>query len=385
MKILQIHVQYTTSLTSGENSTMDNISRYFSEFAELDALILSMPKTDFSVLKKCRHLLSQFMAMRKLLVVHDFDLVFVHNQVPFLPALLLDLLSRKAQVVKVWHNQRQFCIKGSSYLKGSICNKCSESRLKKLNSTLNSCYRDSRLQTILAEFNQFRIISILKSERICHVTVSHFLRERLIQDGFNPERVFCIQNAAENRTIEFDRGNDFVFLGRVCSEKGIDKLLEAWEFYKDNFSGNQKLHIIGDGPLLLKLKNDYEDPRTIFYGHLSSEEISQVTKKARVGVIPNVWEEPFGKVALDFLSFGLRIVATRSGGLIEILSEDTATTFVDYPSVIELSTKMRESSLNQEEIDSKKRSIVLEKFSERSIELQWLNLVSNLISKRVGD
>ena len=161
-------------------------------------------------------------------------------------------------------------------------------------------------------------------------------------------------------------------------------MLEAWEFYKANFSGTEKLHVIGDGPLLSELKNDYADARTIFYGYLDQNEISQVMKDAHVGVIPNVWEEPFGKVALDFLKFGLRIVATRSGGLIEILSEDQATTFIDSPSMIELSTKMRESSLNHLEIDSTSRTIVLEKFNEKNIELQWQSLVSDLISKRVG-
>ena len=384
LKILQIHVRYTTSMTSGENSTIDSISGYFKDFAELDTLIMSMPKSGLSVLKKCRHLLNQFIEMRKLLRVSDFDLVFVHNQVPFLPSSLLAYLSKRASIVKVWHNQRPFCIKGSSFLNGAICNRCTVSRLKKLNSTLNSCYRNSKLQTILAEFNQLRIVSILKSERIFHVTVSHFLQARLIEEGFNPKRVFCIQNAVQERSLESRHGNDFVFLGRVCTEKGIDKLLEAWEFYKANFSGSEKLHIIGDGPLLSRLTSDYADARTIFYGYLGPKEISEVTKKAHVGVIPNVWEEPFGKVALDFLSLGLRIVATRSGGLVEILSEDEATIFVDSPSVVELSTKMRESSLNHMEIDSKNRNLVLEKFTEKSIELQWHRLVSDLVSKKVG-
>lgn len=389
LKILQIHVRYTTSMTSGENSTIDSISEYLKVFAELDSLIVSMPKAGLSVLKGCRHLINQFIKLKKLRNISDFDLVFVHNQVPFLPSLLLSYLSRRALIVKVWHNQRPFCIKGSSFLNGAICARCTMSRLKKLNSTLNSCYRNSKFQTVLAELNQLRIVSILKSERIFHVTVSNFLRERLIQQGFNPERVHCIQNAVQELTLESRHGesrhgNDFVFMGRVCAEKGIDKLLEAWEFYKANFSGTEKLHVIGDGPLLSELKNDYADARTIFYGYLDQNEISQVMKDAHVGVIPNVWEEPFGKVALDFLKFGLRIVATRSGGLIEILSEDQATTFIDSPSMIELSTKMRESSLNHLEIDSTSRTIVLEKFNEKNIELQWQSLVSDLISKRVG-
>lgn len=384
MKVLQIHVRYTTTLTSGENSTIDRISGYLSDFAELETLIFSMPNRDFSILEKFRHLFFQFKAMSKLLKIGNFQLVFVHNQIPFLPSILLNYLSRRVRIVKVWHNQRPFCIKGSSYLNGSICNKCSKTKFKKLNSILNSCYRDNRWQTILAELNQLRIVSILKSDRIFHVTVSHFLQKKLIQEGFNPDRVFCIQNAVDEHTIECHNRKDFVFLGRICSEKGIDKLLDAWNFYRLNFPGSQKLHIIGDGPLFFKLKSEYADSQTIFYGHLNSKQIYEVTKRVKVGVIPNVWEEPFGKVALDFLNLGLRIVATRSGGLIEILSEDEATIFVDSISVIELSNKMLESSLIKEEIDFKKRRLLLKKFSDENIEMQWRDLVTKLMSEKAS-
>lgn len=384
MKILQIHVRYTTTLTSGENSTTDNISGYLAEFAELETLKLSMPKNNLALLDKLRHLVTQFRAMNKLFNASKFDLIFVHNQIPFLPSFLLAFLSKRAQVVKVWHNQRPFCIKGSSFLNGEICNRCSKSKFGRLNSISNNCYRDNRLQTILAELNQFRILSFLKSDKIFHLTVSNFLKNKLILEGFDPERVFCIQNAVDKRTYAMSHGNDFVFLGRLCSEKGIDKLLEAWKFYKMNFPGSQNLHIIGDGPLFLELKNVHEDSRTIFYGHLNTQQIFPITKMAGIGIIPNQWEEPFGKVALDFLSFGLRIIATRSGGLIEILSGDEATFFCDSNSVLELSSKMREVSLIEHEVDIKKREILLNNFSEQVIASQWKSTVLKLVSRSGG-
>jgi glycosyltransferase involved in cell wall biosynthesis len=49
-----------------------------------------------------------------------------------------------------------------------------------------------------------------------------------------------------------------------------------------------------------------------------------------VVVVPSVWQEPFGRVALEALMHGTPVVASRRGGLPEIVS-DGVTGFVVEP------------------------------------------------------
>lgn len=386
MKILQVHVFYTTSQTSGENSTVENISTYFASYAHAETLILKVAQKDIGFIKSFQHYLKMFRDYIFLIQnLHKFDVVFFHNQVPFIPAFFLKFSAKRTCVVKVWHNLRPFCIKGSAFRANQNCWKCSRSRIRTLNALLYRCYRNSFWQTLAALVSQSRLNSILKSPNIYNVTVSDFLRDRLITHGFDKSRVFSIQNAISNLEYSQPAGNDFIFMGRITEEKGIEKLLSAWVFFQKSYYGNQKLHIVGDGPLLIKLRDAYQNSRTIFHGHLKHPEISQISRQCKVGVIPNLWEEPFGKVALDFLSMGLLILASRSGGISEILSDDSGTEFISSMEPELLAEQMMRFSLRNQPINYFQRENILQSFSQEVASQKWFQFLDFLTESNSRD
>ncbi len=379
MRVLQVHVYYTTSLTSGENSTVETIGGYFAEYVNAETLVLKVAQKEIGLMHSFEHYIGAFSKILTLIRKHrTYDVIFFHNQVPFIPAFLLKFFSRHTLIVKVWHNLRPFCIKGSAFRANQICWKCSSSKARKLNAIRYRCYRNSLWQTLVALASQRGILSILKSPQVYNVTVSDFIRDKLITLGFDSSRVFSIQNAMSRFEIFQSAGNDFLFMGRITHEKGIERLLSAWEYFRDSNYGDQKLHIVGDGPLLIQLRDKYQDSRTIFHGHLTSPEISTISSMCKVGIIPNMWEEPFGKVALDYLSLGLFILATKTGGLTEILSNDSGTVFISSMEPDLLAKQMKSLSLRVEPIDFSQRNAILQGFSQAATSHKWsmfLNLM----------
>lgn len=379
MRVLQVHVFYTTSLTSGENSTVETIGGYLTKYATAETLIVSVARKDIGLRHSFEHYWGTFIKTLKLVLNHRaYDVIFFHNQVPFIPAFLLKYFSRHTLVVKVWHNLRPFCIKGSAFRANQICWKCSSSKGRKLNAIRYRCYRNSLWQTLVAMASQRGLLSILKSPQVYNVAVSDFIRDKLITLGFHDSRVFSIQNAVSSLEVVQSVGSDFLFMGRITEEKGIEKLLSAWEYFRDSNYGDQKLHIVGDGPLLFQLREKYQDSRTIFYGHLKFSEISTISSMCKIGIIPNLWEEPFGKVALDYLSLGLFILATKTGGLTEILSNDSGTEFISSMEPELLAKQMKGLSLKVDPIDLSLRNAIFQRFSRDATAHKWFMLLQLL-------
>jgi glycosyltransferase involved in cell wall biosynthesis len=51
-------------------------------------------------------------------------------------------------------------------------------------------------------------------------------------------------------------------------------------------------------------------------------DVAQLLHAADVVVVPSLWDEPFGRVAIEGLATGRPVLASRSGGLGEILTGD---------------------------------------------------------------
>lgn len=127
--------------------------------------------------------------------------------------------------------------------------------------------------------------------------------------------------------------NDFVFMytGRVCPEKGILELLKAFKELEQNYDC-VKLLIVGSRWYNLIDKDEYfeqlieeskgYEEKIIFTGYVYPEDMPAIYTVGDALVIPSMWEEPFGVVALEGMAMKLPIICTNSGGLMEVLDSD---------------------------------------------------------------
>lgn len=114
--------------------------------------------------------------------------------------------------------------------------------------------------------------------------------------------------------------DNFIFVGRLVTEKGVDLLLEAFaRIVRADFS--PRLTIVGDGPELARLKVlslQLGLTGTVdFTGAAGPSVIADKLNAHRVMVVPSRYDEPFGIVALEGIACGCAVIASSGGGLPE--------------------------------------------------------------------
>lgn len=117
-----------------------------------------------------------------------------------------------------------------------------------------------------------------------------------------------------------ERDRDFVFVGRLVSDKGCDLLLRAMAEAVAE-APELRLTIVGEGPEEPRLKAQTRElslgASVEFRGRLEGEDLARELNRHRVLVVPSLWAEPFGIVALEGIACGCVVAAARAGGLPE--------------------------------------------------------------------
>jgi glycosyltransferase involved in cell wall biosynthesis len=117
---------------------------------------------------------------------------------------------------------------------------------------------------------------------------------------------------------EIPRNQELVFLGRLVSDKGANLLLNALAQLK-SMGLTPRLTIIGSGPEESKLRqqaNDLEIVDQIDFAGIKVEyELVKLLNSHQIMVVPSIWDEPFGVVALEGIACGCVIVGSEGGGL----------------------------------------------------------------------
>lgn len=139
-------------------------------------------------------------------------------------------------------------------------------------------------------------------------------------------RSSVIYNGLDMPTLEptplpFDNPR-LLCLGRIVAEKGFDVALDAFKSIINRFP-QVRLVIAGDGPAKPDLEAQSSrlglNESVEFLGWVRPEKVPELINTATLVIMPSRWREPFGLVALQAAQMSRPIVATRVGGLPEIV------------------------------------------------------------------
>lgn len=149
------------------------------------------------------------------------------------------------------------------------------------------------------------------------VTPSRVSRRILQNRGLRRRPVAVRPNFIdEQRPPTLSPGRDVAFVGRLSREKGILELARAWPD-QPSFAG---LTIIGGGELMHTLVRVAEtNPNVIVCGPMPPARVLQVMRSSIACVVPSVWAEPFGRVAIESMSVGTPAIVLGNGALVDIV------------------------------------------------------------------
>jgi glycogen synthase len=178
-----------------------------------------------------------------------------------------------------------------------------------------------------------RDFGITYLRRLCEsasmvTAVSHKTADDLMtQIGMRPARLKVINNGAD--VAEFSgaaaRANPRPYIsaaGRLVRQKGFDVLIRS---YGQCAETGLDLLIAGDGPERQRLEQLVIDlnlaERVHLVGRLDHKALAELHAGAEFFVLPSIADEGLPLVCVEALASGLPVVATRSGGVEELVED----------------------------------------------------------------
>jgi glycogen(starch) synthase len=165
--------------------------------------------------------------------------------------------------------------------------------------------------------NRKGLIARLKSLSATFATRNIAVSKSIAKNLKTPSLVIpnCYDESIFKLYPEVKREFDFVFLGRLVSQKGCLLLLNACKRLNKPFS----LGIIGIGEEEERLKamtNSLGLSNNVtFHGLMVKDDLAKMLNRYKYMVIPSIEEEGFGMVALEGMACGCKIIAASAGGL----------------------------------------------------------------------
>jgi glycosyltransferase involved in cell wall biosynthesis len=174
------------------------------------------------------------------------------------------------------------------------------------------------------------------------VALSEFVKKKLIEAGIPEEKItvkpnFVLPDPGSGTSAK----KQFVFVGRLSPEKGVDTLLAAWTLLqkKDALAGHE-LVVIGEGPERTRLEHLAAGLSVRFTGQKSAEEVHEMIGDSRGLIFPSECYETFGRVAVEAYAKGVPVIASAIGAVQELVI-DGETGFLFKPgSAADLSEKI---------------------------------------------
>ncbi|MFV2173546.1 glycosyltransferase family 4 protein [Actinomadura sp. LOL_016] len=133
------------------------------------------------------------------------------------------------------------------------------------------------------------------------------------------------------------------YVGRLAERKGVDVLLRAFARLRDTTDAH--LVVVGDGPERAKLQRLasrlHVDDRTHFLGFVPHDYVPRVLRELNVLALPSRREGP-GSVLLEAMHSRVPIVASRTGGVPELVEHRRSGLLVSPGNPGELAAALRE-------------------------------------------
>jgi glycosyltransferase involved in cell wall biosynthesis len=149
-------------------------------------------------------------------------------------------------------------------------------------------------------------------------------RERLLSDGIEPVEVVWNGVRVREARSPLSDPPTVGFAGRLTWPKGADVLVRAFARAAREVPGALLL-VAGDGDQRRQLEALAAElgvqGQVRLLGHLSRDDVEAQLAAAWVQAVPSRYEEPFGLVAAEAMMRGTAVVASRAGGLAEVVDD----------------------------------------------------------------
>jgi glycosyltransferase involved in cell wall biosynthesis len=259
-------------------------------------------------------------------LIKDFkpDIVHCHNIYHQISPSILPVAKKyKIPVVMHLHDYKLICPNYQMFAHGKMCEDCAAPNYYRC--LLRKCFQDSYIKSFVVTLEMYlhhKILKIYEKNIDLYIAPSKFMKDMCVKHGVPENKIKVMYNFVDNFSQDYvEPAGDYVlYLGRLSPEKGIPVLIRAMAQVKD-----LSLYIAGEGNEKENCEKEISqlglEENIKLLGHLSGEKLQQTIAEAKAIVIPSVWFENMPFSMLEALALGKVVIASRIGGMPEIITE----------------------------------------------------------------
>lgn len=235
------------------------------------------------------------------------DAVHLHNVMN--PVVLEWAAARPGRLLTV-QDHRYFCpTRGKWTLDGKVCMRAMSREV------CTTCFEDQAYFGEVLGLTERRLAAV---RRLPVTVLSRYMREELVAAGVPASSVHVVPPFVHD--LDFSARADgppcVLFVGRLAESKGVRDAVKAWR----RSGVPLPLVLAGTGPLRAELEAEAalaKGPPLEVLGWVERDRLAALYQRAGALIFPSRWQEPFGMVGIEALSFGVPVVAWESGAVHE--------------------------------------------------------------------
>lgn len=247
------------------------------------------------------------------------DVIHAENLFPYLgPAFTKIMQETGIPWVRTVQNFRQSCIAGTHMRNSEPCFQC-KGKIGSAPAIIHSCYRGDRLATLGALTSR----SLTDFHSGGALPQKNLFTSRYMMDQYDLALPSLKGNSVVPTPVHFPahwKGSmvkqwDVAFVGRLEPEKGAELVLNLAQECPE-------MRIVAVGTGSFKERFEKADTRMAnfrYLGELSRVSAIDIFANSNFALVPSVWAEPFGRVAVEAISAGAIPLVSSAGGLGEIV------------------------------------------------------------------
>ena len=261
-------------------------------------------------------------SIQRLLDKTDVDIAHFHIYYGKLTASILGSLKKAGiPLIQTLHEYKLTCPVYSHLSNDEICEDCEGKHFWR--ALPKKCNRGSIARTALSVTESYVSRQLGAVEKFDHfISVSHFLRKKMIQYGIPEEKISTVHNFTDvsHITPNFSVGDYILYFGRVHRSKGILTLIEAAAPLKQ-----VPLYIVGDGEAMPEVQQIIEQngcEHIHLLGFKQGDELRDLILNSICTVLPSEWYENCPMSVLESFAYGKPVIGADIGGIPELIENE---------------------------------------------------------------
>ena len=251
------------------------------------------------------------------------DLIHAHNTFPLIsPSLYATAHQLEIPVVQTLHNFRLLCPQAMLIRNGEPCEACVGHLPWR--AIVHRCYRGSLPQSAItsAMILLHRLRGTWQKEVARYIVLNQLCRDKFVDGGLPFDRMRIKPNFVKvNEKPDWQDRRGGLFIGRLSPEKGLHILADAV-----GQLDSVPIDVYGKGPLQALVEGT---PGLRYRGFQDATVLQAHLRKAAYLVMPSTGVESFGLAAIEAFACGTPVIASRHGGLKEIVVQGKTGLLVD--------------------------------------------------------